>query len=78
VLTEILKVPNSNFYLFGFIEQNNSSILESTITLDIMSKFKNMNVEYFFDLIHEMNLENSNFENKYTRDEFHTIETIVY
>jgi hypothetical protein len=63
--------------MFGFIEQNNSSILESSITLEIMNKFKNMNVEYFFDIVSEMDIESSRVENKYSKDEFHIIDTIV-
>jgi hypothetical protein len=77
VLTDILKIPNSSFYMFGFIEQNNSSILESSITLEIMNKFKNMNVEYFFDIVSEFNIDNSGIDNKYSKDEFHIIDTIV-
>ncbi len=77
VLTEILKIPNSNFFMFGFIDQNEKSILESTITLEIMNKFKSLNVEYFFDVVQEVNLENSNLGIKYSKDEFHIIETIV-
>jgi phage terminase small subunit len=77
-MTDILKQPNTNFYMFGFIEQNNNSMLESSITLDIMNKFKRMNVEYFFDVISEMNIDHSKLDIKYTKDEFHIIDTIVY
>jgi hypothetical protein len=76
VMTEILKIPNSNFYLFGFIDQNEKSILESTITLEIMNKFKTLNIEYFFDVVQEMKIENSNIGIKYSKDEFHIIEMI--
>mgnify|MGYP000370251211 CR=1 FL=1 len=76
VMTEILKIPNSNFYLFGFVDQNDKSILESTITLEIMNKFKSLNIEYFFDVVQEMRVENSNIGIKYSKDEFHIIEMI--
>jgi hypothetical protein len=77
VLTDILKIPNSCFYMFGFIDQNNNSMMESSITLDIMKKFKAMNVEYFFDIVSEMEIDNSRNENRYSKNEFHIIETIV-
>jgi hypothetical protein len=77
VLTDIFKVPNSCFYMFGFIEQNNSSLLPSSITLDIMNKFKNMNVEYFFDIVSEIGVDNSGVDVKYSKNEYHIIEIIV-
>jgi hypothetical protein len=76
VITEIIKIPNSSFYIFAFIEQNEKSILESTITLEIMNKFKGLNVEYFFDVVQEMRIDNSNVGIKYSKDEFHIIEMI--
>lgn len=77
LVTELLRVQNTNFLFFGFINQNESSVLESTVTLEIMNKFKNLHVDYFFDVVQEMNLDYSNIDNKYSKEEFHLIEMIV-
>jgi hypothetical protein len=77
VISQILKIQNTQLFIFGFIDQNDSSILESTVTLELMNKFKNFNAEYFFDIVQEMNFENSNIDNKYLKEEFHIIEIIV-
>lgn len=76
LITEILRVQNTNFLFFGFINQNDSSILESTVTLEIMNKFKSLHIDYFFDVVQEMNLDYSNIDNKYSKEEFHLIEMI--
>jgi hypothetical protein len=77
LVTEILKIQNSIFYFFGFINQNEDSVLESTVTLEIMNKLKNLHTDYFFDIVQEMELNYSNIENKYSKEEFHLIEMIV-
>ena len=77
LVTEILRVQNSSFFLFGFIDQNDNSILESTVTLQIMNKFKNINPDYFFDVVQDLNIDISNMnENNNLKEEFHTIDNI--
>ena len=76
LITSIFKIPNTSCCLFGFINQNENSILESTITLEIMNKFKLLNIDYFFDVLHEMELDYS-IDNKYPKEEFHEIQSIV-
>jgi hypothetical protein len=63
--------------MFGFLEQNSGSLLQSSVTLDTMNKFKQMNVDYFFGIVSEMNIDNSEIQVKYSKNEFHVIETIV-
>jgi hypothetical protein len=78
LITEILRVQNSSIFMFGFIDQNDNSIFESTVTLEIMNKFKNLNSDYFFDVVQEMNIDISNMnDNKYLKDEYHVTESIV-
>lgn len=78
LVTDLLRIQNSNFFFFGFINQNESSALESTVTLEIMNKLKNLRVDDFFEAVQEMNLDYSNIDNKYSKEEFHLIETIVF
>ena len=75
LITEILRIQNSTYFFFGFIDQNEPSILESTVTLEIMNKFKNLNPDSFFEILQDLNLDISNMnENNNLKEEFHTIE----
>jgi hypothetical protein len=77
LVTDILRIQNSSLFFFGFIDQNEPSILESTVTLEIMNKFKNLNPDAFFEILQELNLDISNMnENNNLKEEFHTIENI--
>jgi hypothetical protein len=77
LITEILRIQNSTLFFFGFIDQNEPSILESTVTLEIMNKFKNLNSDDFFEILQDLNLDISNMnENNNLKEEFHTIENI--
>lgn len=78
VLIDILKISNSTHFLFGFIDQNEASILESSVTLGIMNKFKTLNTDYFFDIVHDMKIDSSRIGNKCFNREFQTIEIMVY
>lgn len=77
VIQDIMKVNNTSLFMFGFIDQNENSILESTVTLEIMNKFKNINSDYFFDIVQEMDLDVSCIANRYLKEEFHVAEMIV-
>lgn len=77
LIIEVLKISNSTFFLFGFIEQNDKSVLESTVTLDILSKFMKMSPNFFFEILNDTcqsNLKNEGNEN--LDEEFHIIDTI--
>lgn len=78
LISTIFKIPNTSCIFFGFIDQNEDSILESTITLEILNKCKTLNIDYFFDVVHEMELNYSNIDNKYPKEEFHVIQSVVY
>lgn len=78
LLVDILRSHNSSIFIFGFINQNENSLYESTVTLELMNKFKNLNAEYFFDVVHEMNIDISNMnENKYFKEEYYIVDLIV-
>jgi hypothetical protein len=75
VLIEIMRNHNSSIFMFAFVNQNESTLTESTVTLELMNKFKNINTEYFFDVVQEMNMDISNMnENK---EEYYIAEIIV-
>lgn len=76
LITEIMRIQNTTFFFFGFIDQNDSSILESTVTLEIMNKFKNINTDYFFDVVQDMNIDIANEDNN-LKEEYHIIDNIV-
>lgn len=63
--------------MFGFVEQNQNSILETTTTLELLTKFQTLNIAYFFDIMQELNLNTTVSENKYSKYEFYTIDSIV-
>jgi hypothetical protein len=75
-LIEILRIHNSSLMFFGFIDPNETAVMESLITLEILMKFKMINLSYFFDTLQEVNVESSIF-NKYSKQEFYTLENIV-
>jgi hypothetical protein len=77
LLTEIFRTSqNYSTFIFGFIDQNDNSILESTASLEILNKFKIMNTDYFFACLQEMNIDVSELDNKFLKEEFHVIEII--
>ena len=76
VIADILKTPNSIFMFFGFIDQNDDSFKESFITLDIMNKFKKVNLKAFFDELKKLSLDIS-VVNKYSAQDYKLIEEIV-
>ena len=75
---ETLKIQNSTFFFFGFVDQNGSSILESTVTLEFMNSFMKMTPDYFFELVQDVMLINNSGgeENENLKEEFHKIDTI--
>ena len=75
-IIDVFRIQNSNLMLFGFIDPNELAIMESLITLEILMKFKMINLSYFFDTLQEVNIENSLF-NKYSKQEFYILENIV-
>jgi hypothetical protein len=78
ILIDILRTHNSSIFMFGFINQNENSLYESTVTLELMNKFKNLNSEYFFDVVQEMNFDISNMnEHKYFKEEYYIVDMIV-
>jgi hypothetical protein len=78
ILNDILRNNNSSIFMFAFINQNESSLRESTVTLELMNKIKNLNTEYFFDVVQEMNIDISNmYDNKYFKEEYYIAEVIV-
>jgi hypothetical protein len=77
-LVDILRTHNSSIFMFAFINQNEASLSESTVTLELMMKFKNLNSDYFFDVAQEMNIDISNInDDKYFKEEYYVAEMIV-
>jgi hypothetical protein len=76
VISDIFRNQNSTYFLFGFIDHNYNSVLETTITLEMMNKFKNINPDYFFDIVSDMNLDNEKDENN-LKEEYQIIDNIV-
>jgi len=76
LLTDIFKIQNTTYFFFGFINQNDGSIIESNVTLEIMNKFKNIYPDTFFDVVQDLNLDIINEENN-LKEEYHVIENIV-
>lgn len=61
---------------FGLIDQNDESLQESFITLDIINKFKILNLRVFFNELKKHSLDIS-LVNKYSTQDYKVIETIV-
>ena len=76
IISEILK-QNIFIFFFGFINPSSNTISESMFTLDIGNKFKNIWPDYFFDIVNDIKKENSLLDNKYTKEDFLTLQTIV-
>lgn len=74
---EIFRIQNSSLIFLAFIDPNELSTMESLITLEIMTKFKMINLGYFFDILQEVNVEMSLF-NKYSKQEFYILDNIVH
>lgn len=75
-IIDVFRIQNSSLIFFGFIDPNEHAIMESLITLEILTKFKMINLAYFFDSLQEVNVENSLFI-KYSKQEFYILENIV-
>lgn len=75
-IIDILRMQNSSLFVFGFVDQDQASIYESTVTLEILNKVKLFNIDYFFSLVQEMNINLSETDNKYLKEEFHIVEII--
>ena len=77
LIIEIMRIQNSTYFFFGFIDQNDYSLLESTVSLEIMNKFKNVNPDYFFEFVQDMNIDISNMnDNNNLKEEFYSVENI--
>jgi hypothetical protein len=87
LISDIFKINNSTFFIMGFVDQNDSSILESTVTLEIMNYFMKMtpnsfsemiqDFNSFSEMIQDFNQENSTQNgNENLKEEYHIIETI--
>jgi len=61
---------------FGFIDQNDDSLQESFITLDIINKFKSLNLRAFFNELRKHSLDTS-LVDKYSTHDYKVIEAIV-
>ncbi len=75
-IADILKVQNSACMFFGFIDQNDESLQESFITLDIINKFKTLNLRNFYNELKKHSLDIS-LVNKYSTQDYKIIEDIV-
>ena len=75
-IADILKLQNSACMFFGFIDQNDESLQESFITLDIINKFKTLNLTVFFNELKKHSLDIS-IVNKYSTQDYKVIEDIV-
>lgn len=76
LISDILK-QNIFIFFFGFINTSTESISETMFTLELTNKMKNICPDYFFDILQDMKRDNSFMDNKYTKDDFHTLQTIV-
>jgi len=77
-LVDILRTHNSSIFMFAFINQNEASLSESIVTLELMTKFKSLNSDYFFDVAQEMNIDISNInDEKYFKEEYYLADMIV-
>ena len=76
LISDILK-QNTFLFFFGFINPNSFNIPQTIFTLEISNKFKNICPDYFFDVLQDIKKENSFFDNKYTKEYFHILQTIV-
>lgn len=74
---DVFRMQHPSLWFFGFIDPGELATMESLITLEILSRFKTINLGYFFDTLQEMNIETSMF-NKYSKQEFHLLENIVH
>lgn len=78
LIINILRNNNLSVYFFGFIDQNEKSILNSTVTLEIMKKIKYLNAENFFEVLHELNINVSNLNDEnILKEEYLTVEKIL-
>jgi hypothetical protein len=76
LISDILK-QNIFIFFFGFINYNMECNSETIFTLELTNKIKNICPDYFFDILQDIKRENSFMDNKYTKDDFHTLQTIV-
>ena len=76
IIIDILRIQNLSLVFFGFIDPHESAMMESLITLEISNKFKNINLDVFFEALQQVNAEMSIF-NKYSKQEFYILENIV-
>jgi hypothetical protein len=76
LISDILK-QNIFIFFFGFINISTEFISETMFTLELTNKMKNICPDYFFDILQDMKRDNSFMDNKYTKDDFHTLQTIV-
>jgi hypothetical protein len=75
-IVDVFRVQNPSLWFFGFIDPNELATMESLITLEILSRFKTINLGYFFDALQEVHIDSSIF-NKYSKQEFYMLENIV-
>jgi hypothetical protein len=75
ILLETLRIQNSFVFMFAFINQNESTLSESTVTLELMNKFKEINTEFFFDYVQEVDMDISDINQN--KDEYYIAELIV-
>lgn len=76
VIVDIFRTKNLSLTLFAFINPFENSTIESLITLEIMNKFKKINLNLFFEALQDLNADISIF-NKYTKEEFYLLDNIV-
>jgi hypothetical protein len=78
LIITILRIPNLSVFFFGFIDQNEKSILNSTVTLEMMMKLKNLNFENFFAYALDLNIDFSNLNDEnILKEDFLTAEKIL-
>jgi hypothetical protein len=77
LINDIFRINNSTFFIFGFVDQNDSSVLESTVTLEIMNYFMKTSPNTFSEMVQDFLQENTQQnENENLKEEYHIIETI--
>lgn len=76
LISDILK-QNTFLFFFGFINPNLINTSQTMFTLEITNKIRNICPDFFFDIVQEIKKENSLIDYKYTKENFHILQTIV-